>query len=100
MLEPIGQNVILEIISRGEEYAAGVKSRSGLIVQADKIKQNEPNQGRVYAVSAAIKDPEYSVGDLVIYSTRDIFQGFEFDGKKLVTMKADEIIAKLSEEAA
>lgn len=100
MIEPIGQNVILEIISKGEDYAAGVKARSGLILQADKIKQDEPNQGRVYAISSSIENPAYAVGDVVIYSTREIFQGFEFEGKKLVSMKHDEIIAKLMEETA
>lgn len=100
MLEPVGDNVLLEIVTRVDQFAGDLKKRTGLLVAKDSIKQDEPNTGRVYAISKSIKDPEYSVGDLVIFSTKEIFQGFRHEGKDLVSMRHEEIIGKINEEAA
>lgn len=99
MLEPIGQNVLLEIVTRVDAFADDLHNRSGLLVAKESIKQDEPNQGRVYAISPAIKNPEYKVGDLVVFRTKEIFQGFRFDDKDLVSMKHEEILGKINEEA-
>lgn len=98
-LQPIGQNVIIEIISRAEVLAAKYKKSSGLLIPTENVKQDEPNQGRVHAISASIKDPGYKVGDIVVYGTKEIFQGFEFEGKKLVSMQHSEIKAVMTAAA-
>lgn len=98
-LQPIGQNVILEIVTRVDALADQYKKSSGLLIAKDSIKQDEPNQGRVYAISPDIKDPEYQIGDLVVFHTKEIFQGFPWGDKKLVNLQHEEILAKLTEAA-
>lgn len=98
MLEPTADNVLLEIVERVEAFADDLKKRSGLLVDTGKVKQDEPDRGRVVAISPDITDPEYKVGDLVLFKTKEIFQGFKWDDKKLVFMKDHEIIATLIEE--
>jgi co-chaperonin GroES (HSP10) len=99
-LEPKGNNVLLEIVSRGEMYAAGVKQRSGILVEGDKLKQAEPNTGIVYAIGLQVPaDRMYKPGDTVIFKTTGIFQGFDFEGKKLVSVEPDDIVAMIDEAA-
>lgn len=99
-LEPKGNNVLLEIVTRGEMYASGVKQRSGIIVEGDKLKQAEPNTGLVYAIGPQVPAGRmYKLGDTVVFKTTGIFQGFDFDGKKLVRVEADDIVAKIEEPA-
>lgn len=97
MLEPVGDSVLLEIVTRVDALKEDVKKRSGLLIDSG-MKQDEPDRGRVVAISKDIADPEYAVGDLVVFHTREIFQGFRWDGKDLVSMKHEEIIAKIIEE--
>lgn len=96
MLTPTADNVLIEIITRSDQFAAEVKARSGLITP-DNLKQDEPDRGRVVAIGQDVKDPGYKVGDLVVFHTREIFQGFKFDGKNLVTMRDSEIMAVIEE---
>lgn len=96
MIEPVNNNVILEIATKLDKYAEDVKKRSGIIV-SPKIAQGQPNQGVVLAIAKGIKDPEYSVGDIVVFSKGGIFEGFKHDGKDLVSVAHDEIVAKILE---
>ena len=99
MLEPYGENVLLEIIERVDVFADDLKKRTGLLVPKDKIKQDEPNMGIVYAIGDDVKDPPFKVGDKVVFRTKEIFQGFKWDDKKLVSLKYDEVIASIIEGA-
>lgn len=95
---PIGQNVILEIITEMDKLADRYKSTL-IIETTSKTVQGQPNTGRVYVISPDIKDPDYKVGDMVVFHTEEVFQGFKMDGKNLVTVKHNEIIASINEEA-
>lgn len=99
-LEPKGENVLLEIITRADQFAAAAQKTSGLIVTTTQTKQAEPNMGRVYAIGTEVsKDREYKVGDVVIFHTKEIFQGFKFEGKSLVSVLHDEIVAIVLENS-
>lgn len=97
MLEPNGQKVILEIVTRVDAFAGDVKRDSGLLIATGKMVQDEPQRGVVYAVSPEIKGPEIKVGDRVIFHTKEIFQGFAWDDRKLVAVEYDEIKGILTE---
>lgn len=99
-LQPIGQTVIIEIVSRADLLADQAKKSSGILIPTEGIKQDEPNQGLVQAISKSIEDPGYKVGDMVIYGTKEVFQGFKFEGKKLISMQHSEIKAIITEEVA
>lgn len=97
-LEPKGKHVLLEIVTRADKLAAETKARSGLLVPTQKVRQGEPNTGVVYAIGPNVPgDRLYHVGDTVVFHTKEIFQGFEFDGKKLVSMDDDDILAVIGE---
>lgn len=100
-MQPIGDNVIVEIITETDKFTDEVAQRTGLIYQAtEKTVQGEPYNGRVYAMGPDIEDPEYSIGDNVVFSIQEIFQGFRYDDKKLVRVKHHEIIGKITEGAS
>lgn len=94
-LEPKGQNVLLEIVTESDTLAQNVKASSGLLIP--EVTQGEPKRGVVYSVSEAIESPEYGIGDTVVFRTEDLFEGFKWDDKKLVSVKSDEILAVISE---
>lgn len=98
MLEALGNHVILEIIQQSDELKNRLK-KSGLLVQ-DDIKQGEPDRGRVYAIGPDVKEPGFKVGDVVVFHTKEVFQGFKHDGKNLVSMNDFEIMAVLTGEVA
>jgi hypothetical protein len=95
MLEPTGDNVMLEIITRVDAFADDVKARSGLHIDKQRIVQDEPDRGRVLGIGPAVEDPECKIGDTVVFHTKDIFQGIEWDGKKLVFVKYFELKGRL-----
>lgn len=92
-MQPTKNNVLLEIVTKADQFAQDVKKRSGLIVTNGKTKEGEPNTGVVFAIGKGIEDPEYKIGDSVIFFKQGIFQGFDHDGKKLVSVTDDEIKA-------
>lgn len=97
MIEPVGQKVALEIISNLDRYAEDVKKRSGILIS--KATQGQPISGRVYAIAADIVDPEYKVGDVVIFKTPEgvPFLGHRMDGKELTFVEHENIIASVKE---
>lgn len=96
MLQAVGKNVILEIVTKVDDYADGVKQRSNLLIDRSKIQQSQPTMGIVYSIGQAVPaDHDYQLNDKVHFQTEDIFQGYDFDGKKLVTVKHEDIRAIL-----
>lgn len=99
-LDPKGKHVLLEIVTRADQLADEVKNRSGLLVTTAKTRQGEPNTGIVYAIGADVPDDRlYHVGDTVVFHSKEIFQGFHFDGKKLVSVEHEEILAIIESPA-
>lgn len=93
VLQPVGTQVLLEIISRRDDLASNLKRSSGLLIP-EKVREGEPNQGRVYAVGQDVpEDRIYIIGDTVVFSTKEVFQGFEFEGKKLISVEHYDIQA-------
>lgn len=98
-LEAKGNHVLLEIITRGDQLAE--KYKGSLIIQGDKLKQDEPNTGRVYSIGSDVPaDRIYKVGDTVVFHTKEIFQGFPYEDKKLCSMPHEEILAIVTEASS
>jgi co-chaperonin GroES (HSP10) len=95
MICPLGQKVALEIITNLDLYAKSLKKRSGLL--APKLVEGQPLAGKVLALSRDIQEPEYSVGDAVIFKTPEgsVFQGVHLDGKKVCFVNHEDIRGKL-----
>jgi len=87
-LQPINQQVLLELESAREE-----KTASGIIIP-DTAKE-KPQYARVAALSG-IEKPEISVGDLVFYKN---FSGneIEFEGKDYLMIPYADILGKVVE---
>ena len=96
-MTPVKGNTILEIITMENTHAEHVATRiPGFVYAKGNTLQGEPSQGIVYLIDPNIKDAEYKVGDRVVFHSKEIFQGFEHDGKKLISVKHHEIIAKVN----
>ncbi|HBH05456.1 MAG TPA: co-chaperone GroES [Flavobacteriales bacterium] len=90
-LQPVNQNVILEIKEEKEQRTA-----SGLYIP-DTAKE-KPQFAKVVALST-IESPEVSVGDTVFFKQ---FSGneIEMDGKKYLVIQYSDILAKIVETEA
>lgn len=88
-LQPVNQNVLLEIPSNNEE----ARTSSGLIIP-DTAKDKK-NIARVVALSN-IENTEIAIGDEVLYSG---FNGTEteFEGKNYLLIQYSDILAKIVE---
>ncbi|MFW5721209.1 MAG: GroES family chaperonin [Bacteroidota bacterium] len=88
-LQPVNQNVLLEIPEENKEK----KTSAGIIIP-DTVEKKQ-NMAKVVAMSN-IENPEISVGDTVIFnefSSKEI----EFEGKKQLMVQYSEILAKIVE---
>lgn len=88
-LQPVNQNVLLDLPSDSEE----TKTASGIIIP-DTAKEKQ-NIARVVAMSN-IDNSEIAVGDEVMYNG---FSGTEteFEGKKYLLIQYSDIMAKIVE---
>ncbi len=88
-LQPINQNVLLDITSDKKEQ----KTASGIIIP-DSAKEKQ-NTAKVVAMSN-IENLEIAVGDEVLYNA---FSGTEteYEGKKYLLIQYAEILAKIVE---
>ena len=86
-LQPINQNVLLEIEASEEKTASG-------IIIPDTAKE-KPQFARVLAISG-IEDPEIAVGDVVFYKN---FSGteLEYEGKDYLMMPYADILGRIVE---
>ncbi|MCD4724444.1 MAG: co-chaperone GroES [Bacteroidales bacterium] len=86
-LQPLNQNVILDISDDKKEQMTA----SGIIIP-DTAKE-KPMFAKVIALSN-IENCEVAIGDIVFYKQ---FSGteIEFEGKKLLTVPYDELLAKV-----
>ncbi|HCC70542.1 MAG TPA: co-chaperone GroES [Bacteroidales bacterium] len=87
-LQPINQQVLLELIISKEE-----KTVSGIIIP-DTVKE-KPQYAMVAALSG-IEKPEISIGDMVFYKN---FSGneIEFEGKDYLIIPYTDILGKVVE---
>lgn len=88
-LQPVNQHVLLEL----PEEKAEQKTASGIIIP-DAAKKKE-KVAKIIAISN-IENPEFSVGDYVLYKD---FSGTEvtFEEKKLLFLPYGDILAKVVE---
>lgn len=88
-LQPVNQNVLLELPDEKTEQ----KTASGIIIP-DSAREKE-KVARVVALSN-IENPEFSVGDMVLYKD---FSGSElrFEGKKYLFLPYGDVLAKVVE---
>lgn len=97
-MKPVGKTVIVELVERAQDLAANVRARSGLLIATKKLVQGMPDRGLVIAVGSEVENPEFVVGDTVIFKHQENFQGFEIDGKKLAGIPSKDIVATLRED--
>lgn len=98
MLQPKGKNCLIEIITRADVMAKDVEARSGLLLSTARTPQGQPNTGVVHSIGPDVPiaaASEYKIGDTVVFHTDQIFQGFEWEGKKLVSIDYQGIIARI-----
>lgn len=83
-IQPIGERVLVEPIEAQTVTAGG-------IILPDSAKE-KPQQSKVLAIGAAIKDSPVKVGDRVIHGK---FAGVEIeqDGKKYLILQLSDILA-------
>jgi len=88
-LQPLNQNVLLELSSEKEKKTAG-----GIIIP-DSVSTEKPNMAKVVALGN-IDKAEISVGDTVLYAK---FSGNEidFEGKKYLIIPYANLLAKVIE---
>lgn len=98
MLKPMPEVVLIEILTNADKLRRDVQQRSGIILQ-DKMIEGQPNQGRVYAIGSAIPEHEYNIGDMVVFKLHAPFEGFEFEGTKLIGVEHSEVIAIIKESS-
>jgi len=88
-LQPINQNVLIAIEEKKEQ-----KTQGGIIIP-DTASKEKPISGKVIAM-ANIEDPEFTVGDNVVfkkYSGTEI----EFSDKEYLVLQYADILAKITE---
>lgn len=104
-LIPIGDSVIVEIISNRELEHKDLQDKaksSGILIPESKDSATNvygaPVIGKVYAMSKDAKKEIgdiIKIGDMVAYSEPNP-HGFEHDGKKLLRLKVEQIHARIS----
>jgi co-chaperonin GroES (HSP10) len=97
VLEPFADYVELEIVTQLDAEREAAAKRSGILL-ADRV-QGEPDRGRVLAIGPDAKEPGYKVGDLVVFHTKEVFQGMKDGDKNVIFVRHSEILAKINEEA-
>jgi chaperonin GroES len=87
-LQPINQNVLLELEENHEE-----KTAAGLIIP-DTAKE-KPVTAKVVAISK-LEEPDIAIGDIVVFKQ---YVGTEIDheGKKYLIIQYSDLLAKLVE---
>ena len=88
-LQPVNQNVLLDIADREKEQ----KTTSGIIIP--DIARNNQNIGKVVALSN-VENAEIASGDSVLYKSTGATET-EFDGKKYILVQYADILAKVVE---
>jgi len=88
-LQPINQNVVLDITEEKEEQ----KTNSGIYIPSS-AKQKK-NTAKVIAI-ANIENAEIKIGDTVLYKE---FSGIatEFEGKQVLVIEYSDILSKIVE---
>jgi len=91
-LQPINQNVLLELVEKNAEQTTA----SGIIIP--ESAQTKETTGKVAGISN-IDKPEISVGDTVLYKE---FSGteLEFEGKNFLMVPYADILGKVVETEA
>lgn len=103
-IKPLGDRVIVEIISQNdaerEELEARLK-KSGLAIPSVKDDPTKasgpPVLGIVYAMGPEAVEKfgdNITIGDKVVYSEKQP-HGFMWDNKRLLALNADQIVARL-----
>lgn len=87
-LQPVNQQVLLELESAKEETTA-----SGIIIP-DTAKE-KPQHAKVVALSG-IEKPEISIGDVVFYKAFS-GTGIEFEGSNFLMVPYQDILGKIVE---
>lgn len=101
-LNPIGDNIVVEILSNNTlDDEATVKRLEAIGIKAaapDKDKvQGYPTRGRVIALGpkvAGMLPNELLIGQTIVYDERHP-KGFKFAGKKLLSIKPQQVQATL-----
>jgi len=87
-LQPLNDNVLLEVIEEKEQ-----KTASGLIIPDSA--QEKPEYATVVAVGVGVEKAAIKAGDDVFYKK---FSGteVEFEGKKFLIIPYEDLLAKMS----
>lgn len=97
MLQPIGNNVIVEPILQSEARAADVKARSGLLLakptNSGQSFEGIPNQCRVVALPKKYKGPIKVAGRYVMSEKAP--KGFKHEGKTLFYLEQEQLVAEV-----
>lgn len=106
-IKPLGDRVIVEIISQNDADRQALEERltkSGLALPAPKDDPTKasgpPVLGIVYAMGPEAVDKfgdNIVVGDQVVYSEKQP-HGFMWDNKRLLALNADQIVARLERD--
>ncbi len=86
---PVNQNVLIAIDEEKEK-----KTESGIIIP-DTASTEKPTMGKVVAM-ANIENPEFAVGDTVIYKKYSGTE-IELDNQKYLVIQYSDILAKVNE---
>ncbi len=88
-MQPINQNVLIAIEEEKEQ-----KTQGGIIIP-DTASKEKPMSGKVVAM-ANIENPEFSVGDNVVFKKYSGTE-LEFDDKQYLVIQYADILAKITE---
>lgn len=89
MLKPLAGCVLIEAETRHEQAQAELNKRMPGFELAEPKHQGVPQFGVVKYIGASVDTVK--VGDKIAF--RFTARGFEFEGEKLIRLKADEILA-------
>ncbi len=88
-LQPINENVLIELVEEKEQKTTG-----GIIIP-DTASKEKPISGKVIAM-ANIQDPEFNVGDNVVFKKYSGTE-LEFEDKQYLVIQYSDILAKIVE---
>lgn len=91
-LVAVGNWVLLEIILHSDMRAADVKSKIPGFVMAKPEFEALPMFGKVYKVGDGVKNPEFKIGDIVIFK-EDKPHAFTHNGIDYLPVRPDQIKA-------
>jgi len=95
-MEAKGQFVLVEPITNRQEFSKKL-SAMGLVAQ-EKGPEGPPNRGKVLSIGDGIKNPEYAVGDVVIFNEEQP-SGFKHEGQDYLPIHQGKIIGILKDDA-